>query len=96
MVNKNGGIKTGFILPEHCPRERTNCQPYSQIVSDNCESFFCCGVHDGTLSKVLQDVFTVCFKGDHEDTISMYDKRDLIHHASVLVQAAAIYEEEKT
>jgi hypothetical protein len=88
-------MKTGFILPDYCPRGRTNCQPYSQIVSEGEESFFCCGVHDGTISEVLQDVFTVCFKGPHDDNISLYDKRDLIHHASVLVQAAAIYEEEK-
>ena len=86
-------IKTGFILPEHCPRERTNCQPYSQIVSDNVNSFMCVGMHDGSLSKVLQDKFTVCFKGPMDDSITMYDKRDIIHTAAVLTRAAAIIEE---
>jgi len=86
-------MKTGFILPDNCPRERNNCQPYSQIVADNCESFFCVGRHDGSISKVLQDKYTVCFKGPHDDHISMYDKRDIIHNAAVLTQAAAIIEE---
>jgi len=86
-------MKTGFILPDSCPRGRTNCNPYAQIVSDNCESFFCVGLHDGSLSKVLQDKYTVCFKGPHDDDISMCDKRDLIHQAAVLTQALAIIEE---
>lgn len=86
-------MQIGFILPENCPRERTNCNPYSQIVSNDCQSFFCCGLHDGTLSKILQDKYTICFKGEHDDHISMYDKRDLIHNASVLVQSLAIIEE---
>lgn len=86
-------MKTGFILPENCPRERTNCNPLAQIVSDDCESFFCCGQHDGSISKVLQDQYTVCFKGPHDDDISMYDKRDIIHNMAVLAQALAIIEE---
>jgi len=86
-------MKTGFILPKKCPRERTNCQPYSQIISHDCGSFICVGLHDGSLSKVLQDKYTVCFKNDTTDSIFMYDKRDIIHNAAVLVQAAAIIEE---
>lgn len=86
-------MKTGFTLPETCPRERDNCDPYAQIVSENCESFYCVGLHDGSLSKVLQDKYTVCFKGERDDHVSMYDKRDLIHHASVLLNAVAIIEE---
>ena len=85
--------KTGFTLPNNCPRGRKNCDPYSQIVSDECESFFCVGVHDGSLSKVLQDKYTVCFKGPHDDHISMYDKRDITHNAAVLLNALAIIEE---
>jgi hypothetical protein len=80
-------------LPEKCLRDRTNCNPYAQIASDCGESFFCCGRHDGSLSKVLQDKYTVCFKGPHDDTINMYDKRDIVHNASVLIQSLAIIEE---
>ncbi len=86
-------MKTGFALPEKCPRERNNCQPYSQIISTDCESFMCVGMHDGSLSKVLQDKYTVCFKNDDVDSIVMYDRRDIIHTASVLTRAAAIIEE---
>jgi len=82
-----------IVLPEKCLRERTNCNPYSQIAADNCESFFCVGLHDGTLSKVLQDKYTVCFKGEHDDQISMYDKKDIVHNAAVLIGALAIIEE---
>ena len=80
-------------LPDKCLRERTNCDPYAQIAADNNESFFCCGVHDGSINKLLQDKYTVCFKGPHDDDVSLYDKRDLIHNASVLIQAIAIIEE---
>lgn len=82
-----------IILPEKCLRERNNCNPYSQIQSDDKVSFYCCGIHDGSINKILQDKYTVCFKGPHDDNISLYDKRDLIHNASVLVQALAIIEE---
>ena len=82
-----------IILPENCPRERTNCIPYSQIVSDGGESFFCCGVHDGSICDILSDKYTVCFKGEHDDSITMNDKRDLVHNASVLIGALAVIEE---
>lgn len=84
-----------IVLPEKCLRERTNCDPLSQIASDDETSFFCCGMHDGTLSKVLTDKWTVCFKGEHDDNISMCDKRDMIHNASVLLGALAVIEEQE-
>lgn len=82
-----------ITLPEKCPRERNNCIPYSQIVSDDGKSFFCCGVHDGTISKVLADKWTLCFKNDRIDQISLNDKRDLVHQASVILGALAVIEE---
>jgi len=82
-------------LPDKCLRGRTNCIPYSQIASDNGESFFCCGVHDGTINKVLADKYTVCFKGEHDDSVALYDKRDLVHQAAVILGALAIIEEEE-
>jgi len=96
FLGGKGVMKKGFILPDNCPRGRTNCDPYDQIVSSDGSSFFCCGLHDGSLSKVLQDKYTVCFKGERDDRISMCDKRDLIHHASVLIRSLAIIEEIET
>ena len=86
-------METGIPMPILCPRNRTNCRPFSKIVATNQESFFCCGRHDGSLSKVLQDKYTVCFKGPRDDSISMCDKRDLIHHVAVLAQSLAVIEE---
>lgn len=82
-----------IVLPEKCLRGRSNCNPYSQIESDDKSSFFCCGVHDGTINKLLADKYTVCFKGPHDDDVSLYEKRDLIHNASVLIGAVAVIEE---
>ena len=86
-------MNTGFTLPDECPRGRENCQPYSHIISENVESFFCVGRHDGSISPVLRDKYSVCFRGERDDTISLYDKRDLVHHAAVMVQSLAIIEE---
>lgn len=81
-----------IAFPEKCLRNRTSCQPYSQIASDCGTSFFCCGENDGSGRQVEQDRFTVCFKGEHDDRISNNDKRDLIHQASVIMGALAIIE----
>ena len=47
-------MKTGITLPNECPRERTNCNPYAQIISSDGESFICCGCYDGSIATVLQ------------------------------------------
>ena len=84
-------------LPEKCLRGRTDCQPYSQIVSDDRDSFFCCGENDGNMSQgdnPSEDIYTLCFKGEFTDEISCNDKRDLVHQAAVILGALAIIEEE--
>ena len=86
--------KITCIQSEKCPRGRSNCIPYSQIVADDGSSFFCCGRHDGSINKLLADKYTVCFKGPHDDDVSLYDKRDLVHHAAVLLRTLAIIEEQ--
>jgi hypothetical protein len=82
-----------FELPEKCLRGRNNCDPISQIAADDESSFFCVGQHDGSIAKVLQDKYTCCFKGDHDDDVSLYDKRDLIHHMAVFAEAIAIIQQ---
>ena len=82
-----------FTLPEKCPRGLKTCKPLSQIVSDGEVSFFCCGENDGSMSKIPEDRFTVCFKGEFRDQMSFNDRRDLTHQAAVIVQALAITEE---
>ena len=79
-------------IPHSCPRGRQDCISLACIESDDGVSFFCCGENNGESRPVEQDRFTVCFKGDHGDDIRYYDKRDLTHHASVLMQAIATVE----
>lgn len=79
-------------IPYDCPRGRKDCIALSNIVADSGESFFCCGENDGTGRKVEGDKFTVCFKGEHDDRLAHYDKRDLVHQASTLVVSLAVIE----
>ena len=86
------------VRPEKCLRGRTDCRPYSQIVSDDEASFFCCGENDGNMSEgenPEEDRYTLCFKGEFNDQISCNDKRDLVHNAAVILGALAIIEDEE-
>ena len=82
-----------IMFPEKCLRGLKACQPYSQIASTCGTSFFCCGENDGSGRSIEQDKYTLCFKGEFLDTTSNHDKRDLVHQASVIMQALAIIEE---
>lgn len=79
-------------IPHSCPRGRKDCIALARIECDDGSTFFCCGENDGTARPVPQDIYTVCFKGPHRDDISFYDKVDLAHQASVLVQSLAVVE----
>jgi len=79
-------------IPYDCPRGLTTCIALANIVSDNKESFFCCGENNGEGRAIEQDKYTVCFKGGLRDERSNNDKRDLVHNASVLIQALAVIE----
>lgn len=79
-------------IPYDCPRGREDCKALANIKADDNSSFFCCGENNGENRTVEQDKYTVCFKGEHRDCIDHYDKRDLIHHSSVMIQALAVVE----
>ena len=81
-----------FKLPPKCRRGLTACQPLNEIVSDNEVSFICCGENDGSMSRIGEDRYTLCFKGEFRDDMRFYDRRDLVHTAAVIVQALAITE----
>lgn len=78
-----------FYPPLNCPRGLDTCKPLSNIISDGEISFFCCGENKG-MAAVEEDIYTVCFKGEHRDSTAFYDKRDLIHESAVIIQALAI------
>ncbi len=82
----------GIDIPYDCPRGRKDCIALANIKADDGSSFFCCGENNGQPKAVEQDIFTTCFKGDYRDEINHHDKRDLIHQASVIVQALAVVE----
>ena len=77
-------------IPHDCPRGRNDCIALSNIISDNGESFYCCGENNGEDVTVPQDIYRVCFKGQHHDQMANCDKRDLVHNAAVLSRALAV------
>lgn len=79
-------------VPIDCPRGRVDCKALSNLISDDKTSFFCCGENNGEGVPIAQDIYTVCFKGDYRDDRNHYDKRDLVHNGSVLIQALAVIE----
>lgn len=79
----------GLKYPDHeCPRGLETCRAYGQIVTDDDNpmdgSFFCCGRNDGTMAPVSEDVYTVCFHGEFRDSVSFYDRRDLVDQMMVI------------
>jgi len=74
-------------IPRDCPRGRKDCISLSKIESDGAKSFFCCGENNGDMTEIPQDKYTLCFKGEHRDEMTCNDKRDLMHNASVIIQA---------
>lgn len=79
-------------IPNTCPRGCEDCVALARIEADDLVSFFCVGENNGENRPVPQDRYTVCFKGPYRDAKDYYDKRDLIHHASVMLQAVAAVE----
>lgn len=82
-----------YKLPKKCLRDRKDCQPLSQIVSTNENTFYCCGENDGNMREIPKDKYTLCFKGKLLDEMSCNDRRDLVHNAAVILGALAIIED---
>jgi len=81
-----------MYYPGKCPRGRKDCLSLSLIQSPN--SFFCCGENNGANITIEQDKYTLCFKGEFDDRMAHYDKRDLLHEASVIIRALAVVEKD--
>jgi len=76
-------------VPDNCPRGLP-CEPLSQILDDEDEGFICCGLNDGSTRVEKQDEFTFCFKGEHIDERSDWDKRDLISTIAIMSMALTV------
>lgn len=76
--------------PERCLRNRTDCQPLSQMQSDGSESFICCGERTNEPSErtVPRDCFTFCWKTqDGVDDMQWMDRYDMDSTIYVLSRA---------
>lgn len=76
-----------IILPAKCLRNRIDCEPLSQVKSDNGNSFICCGYNDPSSRKIEQDKFRHCWKNSVIDECTDWDRRDIISTIAILSQA---------
>lgn len=83
-------------LPMRCKRNRKDCEPISNIVSDDGVSFICCGLNDFKSRKVPEDRFRVCWRNNYVDEISNWDERDIKDTITVLAQALSVDANMKT
>ena len=77
-----------MVCNESCPRKLTNCIPFSNIVSDNNETFVCVGTSDIESRSCPEDKFRHCFKSDTTDSMYDYDTYDL--KSVIAVMSAAL------
>lgn len=77
---------------QNCPRGLTNCQPLSNIVSDDKKTFVCCGLSDPDSRSRKADKFRNCFKSEDTDSMYDYDERDMKHQIAVMADGLAVEE----
>jgi hypothetical protein len=82
----------GLACPVYCPRNLTDCTSMAQIIAQGHASFICVGENDGSKRVLSQDKYRMCFKNSLMDEMSDFDKRDLVHFSSVMIQGLAIIE----
>lgn len=85
--------------PDKCMRERTDCNPLANIVSDpefgEPQTFICCGENSPSCRSVEQDEYTLCIKSNEGvDDRRNLDKRDIIDQISVMAQSLSMIENE--
>ena len=74
-------------LPAECRRGLT-CQPLSTIVSDDGDTFVCCGLHGAG----GHDPYRLCFKSVETDTMYDYDRIDLLDMSEVAIRGLSTAE----
>ncbi len=82
--------KMPLYTPETCLRDRDDCEPLSQIASDDDASFICMGRIDKHARELDQDCYRLCWKNDEVDEMGDWDARDLIDTASVILQGLSV------
>lgn len=69
-------------LPDKCLRS-LECQPLHAVVSDEADTFVCCGLHGAG----GRDPYRMCFKSVETDTMYDHDKLDLLDMAEVITRS---------
>ena len=91
-------LKRGIELPDGCFCHEDTCQPLSQLISSEGDSFLtvCRRInYKPTDERDADDKYRVRFKNDLIDDEQNYDKRDLIDTVMVLSRAISIIENEE-
>jgi hypothetical protein len=79
-----------MLCREICPRG-LDCEPISNVVSDNDKTFICVGYHNEKDKEIPQDRFRHCFKSSaNTDSMFDYDTYDLLSVVSVMSDALLI------
>ncbi len=83
-------VNMSIQLPDNCLRELNDCEPLSQIESDCKESFWCCGLNDGTTRVERGDIYRLCFKNGVIDDMTDNSNKDMFDLVSVISLALSV------
>ena len=79
-----------IVFDKPCPRQRDDCSPWSQIVSDDGSTFVCCGLSAEDSRTVPDDCFRLCVRSAVVDTREDLDVQDVADQVAVLSTALAV------
>ena len=79
-----------MLWDEGCPRGLNNCDPLANRVSDNCESFICCGISDPDTREIERDRFRLCFENRDTNTCYDHDEADLTDLVAIMAAALSL------
>jgi len=72
---------------ELCPRGLKDCNPLSNMATEDGKDFVCVGKSDPKTRSIHQDKFRHCFVNDNTDTKYDYDEYDIMSVISVMSEA---------
>lgn len=66
------------------------CVPLSNSISEDGETFVCCGICKEDLRSVVEDDVRFCFKSETTNTMFDYDEFDLMDQIAVMADALVL------
>jgi len=73
-----------------CPRNRNDCYPLGLAISEEDNSFTCCGRN----RESSGDIYRLCFHNSHIDHMDDCDQNDLLSQLYVISRALLVVEQE--